>query len=217
MPDVQISHHAVGARYEARVGSKMAGFAKHQLARDLLQREALLERGPTCTSGSRSQHIPRRRLGCARKPRTEAQPAVLSISRVATPPLRSSHSVAIGWTPPREGYSQRMREFELVQRAQYVGPYESRPCLRWHDHYLRSCQAGVQPFVARRNSQLVAARMREMLASRVWARCPSTRRAASRYGRKPRVRPAVVAHGQRVGFLCLETRQVCRRAHTPTR
>ena len=30
MPDVQISHNADGARYEARVGSKMAGFVEYQ-------------------------------------------------------------------------------------------------------------------------------------------------------------------------------------------
>ena len=36
MPDVQISHNADGARYEARVGSKMAGFVEYQLAKDLI-------------------------------------------------------------------------------------------------------------------------------------------------------------------------------------
>jgi uncharacterized protein len=34
--DVQISHNAEGARYEAWVGPKMAGFAEYQLAKDLI-------------------------------------------------------------------------------------------------------------------------------------------------------------------------------------
>jgi uncharacterized protein len=36
VPDVQISHNADGARYEARVGPKMAGFAEYKLAKDLI-------------------------------------------------------------------------------------------------------------------------------------------------------------------------------------
>ena len=36
MPDVQISHNAAGARYEARVASKVAGFVEYQLAKDLI-------------------------------------------------------------------------------------------------------------------------------------------------------------------------------------
>lgn len=36
MPDVQVSHNAAAARYEARVGPKIAGFAEYQLTRDLI-------------------------------------------------------------------------------------------------------------------------------------------------------------------------------------
>jgi predicted GNAT family acetyltransferase len=36
VPDVQISHNADGARYEARVGTKLAGFAEYMLAKDLI-------------------------------------------------------------------------------------------------------------------------------------------------------------------------------------
>jgi uncharacterized protein len=36
VPDVQISHNPDGARYEARVGPKMAGFAEYKLAKDLI-------------------------------------------------------------------------------------------------------------------------------------------------------------------------------------
>jgi predicted GNAT family acetyltransferase len=36
VPDMQISHNADRARYEARVGSKVAGFADYQLAKDLI-------------------------------------------------------------------------------------------------------------------------------------------------------------------------------------
>lgn len=36
MPDVRISQNAEGARYEAWVGPKMAGFAEYQLTRDLI-------------------------------------------------------------------------------------------------------------------------------------------------------------------------------------
>jgi uncharacterized protein len=34
--DVQISHNAESARYEARVGPKMAGFTEYQLTKDLI-------------------------------------------------------------------------------------------------------------------------------------------------------------------------------------
>jgi len=36
VPDVRISHNADGARYEAWVGPKMAGFAEYQLTNDLI-------------------------------------------------------------------------------------------------------------------------------------------------------------------------------------
>ena len=36
VPDVQISNSAEAARYEARVGSKVAGFAEYQLAKGLI-------------------------------------------------------------------------------------------------------------------------------------------------------------------------------------
>ena len=36
MPEVRISHNLDEARYEARVGPKMAGFAEYQLAKDLI-------------------------------------------------------------------------------------------------------------------------------------------------------------------------------------
>ena len=36
MSDVQITHDADAARYEARVGSTTAGFAQYQLAKDLI-------------------------------------------------------------------------------------------------------------------------------------------------------------------------------------
>lgn len=36
MPDVQVSHNAQAERYEARVGSKIAGFAEYQLTKDLI-------------------------------------------------------------------------------------------------------------------------------------------------------------------------------------
>ena len=36
MSDVQITHKADAARYEARVGSTTAGFAEYQLAKDLI-------------------------------------------------------------------------------------------------------------------------------------------------------------------------------------
>lgn len=36
MADVQISHNVELARYEARVGQKMAGFTEYRLAKDLI-------------------------------------------------------------------------------------------------------------------------------------------------------------------------------------
>jgi hypothetical protein len=36
VPDVQIRHNVEGARYEARVGPKLAGFAEYQLTKDLI-------------------------------------------------------------------------------------------------------------------------------------------------------------------------------------
>jgi len=36
MPEVQISHNEDAARYEARAGSKIAGFAEYQLAKGLI-------------------------------------------------------------------------------------------------------------------------------------------------------------------------------------
>jgi predicted GNAT family acetyltransferase len=36
VPDVRIRHNADGARYEAWVGPKMAGFAEYQITRDLI-------------------------------------------------------------------------------------------------------------------------------------------------------------------------------------
>lgn len=36
MPEVRISHNPDTARYEARVGSAVAGFAEYQLAKDLI-------------------------------------------------------------------------------------------------------------------------------------------------------------------------------------
>lgn len=36
MPDLQISRNVDGARYEGRVGPKIAGFVEYKLARDLI-------------------------------------------------------------------------------------------------------------------------------------------------------------------------------------
>ena len=36
MPDVQVSNNAEAARYEARVGAKIVGFAEYQLTDDLI-------------------------------------------------------------------------------------------------------------------------------------------------------------------------------------